>query len=169
MLKNIILLLSAASSLVNGRHDTKFHAVFPLRGKPLSTCDKSVDQALENKEIGAMFKLLNLGTSEGNVFEGCKTLEEAELVFQKYSNYGKIIISTDADSDGSAIKLSLVYTFAKMGRFILQLGKLYWIDSPFWEQDGKFYYNSDPIDPGTGFPVGINPGRHFRRFKGLTI
>lgn len=105
ILTDKVLLLSAASSLVNGRHDTRTAAIFPLRGKPLSTCDRSVEQALENKEINAIFKLLNLGTSEGNVFEGCKTQEEAEAIFQQYSNYGKVIISTDAKQNPSNWRL----------------------------------------------------------------
>lgn len=88
--------VSSASGLVNGRHDTKTAAIMPLRGKVLNVSDKDEAQALDNKEINAIFKLIGLGTSAGNVFESCTTLEEIQATLQKYANYGKIIIATDA-------------------------------------------------------------------------
>lgn len=88
--------LSAASSLVNGRHDTKTHAIFPLRGKVMNISDKDEAAALDNKEINGIFKLIGLGTTAGNVFEGCKSEEDVMTALQKYAQYGKIIISTDA-------------------------------------------------------------------------
>ena len=158
--------LSSASSLVNGRHDTKYHAVMGLRGKILNISDKSEEQCLDNKEINAIFKLIGLGTSSGNVFDTCKTQEDVQRALEKYANYGKIVISSDADDDGLQIRNALVYTFAKMGGFLIDLGMIYYIESPIFEGDGIFYYPSDPIDPGTGFPVGLNPSKKFRRFKG---
>lgn len=87
--------ISAGSSLINGRHDTKYHAVLSLRGKVLNISDKDEAAALDNKEIGAIFKLLNLGTSAASVFDECKTPEEVEKALIKHANYGKIVISTD--------------------------------------------------------------------------
>lgn len=158
---------SSASGLVNGRKDTKTAAILPLRGKVLNVSDKDESAALDNKEINAIFKLVGLGTSSGNVFEGCKTQEDVQKALQKHAGYGKIIIATDADSDGLAIRNALVYAFAKLGKFLIDLNMLYYANSPIFEQDGKFYYPDDPFT-SDGFPVGLDPSRHFRRFKGLT-
>lgn len=60
-----------------------------------------------------------------------------------------------------------MYTFSKMGTFLLQLGVVYYVESPLFEQGGKFYYPSDPFSTGSIFPIGLDPSKHFRRFKGL--
>lgn len=159
--------VSSASGLVNGRKDTKTAAILPLRGKVMNVSDKDESAALDNKEINAIFKLVGLGTSSGNVFEGCKTQEEVKKALQKHAGYGKIIIATDADSDGLAIRNALVYAFARLGKFLIDLNMLYYANSPIFEQDGNFYYPDDPFT-SDGFPVGLDPSRHFRRFKGLT-
>lgn len=39
--------------------------------------------------------------------------------------------------------------------------------SPLFEQNGKYFYPNDPIDPNTGFPVGLIENKSFRRWKGL--
>lgn len=70
------------------------------------------------------------------------------------------------DSDGLAIRNALVYCFAKMGRFLIDLNMLYYANSPIFEQGGVFYYPDDLFTPD-GFPVGLDPTKHFRRFKGL--
>lgn len=55
-----------------------------------------------------------------------------------------------------------------MGRFLIDLGMIYYVESPlFKDHAGKLYYPSDPIDPQTGFPVGLDPTKHFYRWKGL--
>ena len=86
---------SAASPLIGGRRTTKYHAVLPLRGKVLNTTTKSADQAMENKEIFSIFKVLNLGIDVYNVTSNCKTAEEAYNAIKERSRFGKLIISTD--------------------------------------------------------------------------
>lgn len=71
------------------------------------------------------------------------------------------------DSDGLAIRNALVYCFAKFGRFLIDLGMIYYANSPIFEQGGVFFYPDDPFT-SDGFPVGLDPSKHFRRFKGLT-
>jgi len=61
----------------------------------------------------------------------------------------------------------LCYAFLKFARFIIDFGLLYVIESPIFEQNGVFYYPSDPVIPGTPFRVGMDPNKHYRRFKGL--
>lgn len=69
-------------------------------------------------------------------------------------------------SDGQQITMLILYLFSKYARFLIDHGLVYIIESPLFEQGGKFYYPGDPID-ANGVPVGININRSFRRFKGL--
>lgn len=87
--------LSSSGSLTSGRRSTQYHAILPLRGKILNVEGKSMDQAMDNKEIFTIFKVIGLGIGENNVTNGCKTPEEAYEKIKKYSRFGKIIIATD--------------------------------------------------------------------------
>ena len=78
-----------------GRKSTQYHAVLPLRGKILNVKDSTVDEALANKEIFTLLKVIGLGIDANNVTTGCKTSEEAYEKIRKYSRYGKICIATD--------------------------------------------------------------------------
>ena len=159
---------SAAGSLKSGRHDTKLHAVLPLRGKILNVADKSLDQALTNKEIFTIFKLIGLGLDVNNVTSNCATAEEAYQKIQKYSRYGKICIACDADSDGSQITSLILYLFSKYARFLINFGMVYISEGPLYrDYKGKLYYPSDPMVPGTNFPVGLDTTKKFERYKGL--
>ena len=60
----------------------------------------------------------------------------------------------------------LLYLFSKYSRFLIEHGLIYIIESPLFEQGGKFYYPGDPTDTN-GVPIGININKSFRRFKGL--
>lgn len=159
--------LSAAGSLKKGRKDTRYNAVMPLRGKVKNVKDSSADQMMDNKELFTIFKMIGLGIDVNNVTKDAKTPEEAYALIQKYARFSKIIVATDADEDGYAIRNGLCYAFSKFARFMIDFGLLYVIESPIFEQDGVFYYPSDPVIPGTPFRVGMNPDKHYRRFKGL--
>ena len=65
------------------------------------------------------------------------------------------------------IQNGLLYAISKFARFMLDFGLIYVAESPIFEQGGQYFYPSDPRQPGTQFPVGLNPAKHFRRFKGL--
>ena len=56
--------------------------------------------------------------------------------------------------------------FAKFGRFLIDYGMVYQIMSPIFEQGGKKFYPNDPLQPGTTFPVGLDPNKPFHRYKG---
>ena len=139
----------------------------PLRGKVKNVKNSNADQMMDNQELFTIFKMIGLGIDVNNVTKDAKTPEEAYALIQKYSRYGKIIICTDADEDGKAIENGLCYAFAKFARFIIDFGLLYTVESPIFEQDGNYYYPSDPFIPGTPFRVGMDPSKHYRRFKGL--
>lgn len=87
--------ISSAGGLKAGRKSTLYHAVLPLRGKVLNVKDASVDEALANKEIFTLLKVIGLGIDANNVTSDCKTREEAYEKIKKYSRYGKICIATD--------------------------------------------------------------------------
>lgn len=87
--------ISAAGGLKAGRKSTLYHAVLPLRGKVLNVKDASVDEALANKEIFTLLKVIGLGIDANNVTSDCKTREEAYQKIKKYSRYEKICIATD--------------------------------------------------------------------------
>ena len=55
----------------------------------------SVDEALANKEIFTLLKVIGLGIDANNVTSDCKTREEAYQKIKKYSRYEKICIATD--------------------------------------------------------------------------
>ena len=159
--------LSPSGSLKAGRRGTQYHAIMPLRGKVKNVKDSTADQMMDNKELFTIFKVLGLGIDANNVTHGCKTPEEAYEKIKKHARYGKICIATDADEDGLSILNGLLYAISKFARFLLDFGLVYISESPIYEQDGKYFYPSDPRQPGTQFPVGLNPNKYFRRFKGL--
>jgi DNA gyrase/topoisomerase IV subunit B len=161
--------LSPAGSLKAARQaaDVKYCAIMPLRGKVLDTSDCSAEKMMDNKEFFTIFSVLGLGIEANSVIKDAKTPEEAYMILQKRSRYGKILISCDEDVDGLAIRKGILYTFAKFARFMIDFGLVYVAESPIFEQGGKYYYACDPFDKSTGFPIGLVPSRHFRRFKGL--
>lgn len=160
--------LSAAGGLKAGRKSTAYHAVLPLRGKILNVKDSTVDEALANKEIFTMLRVIGLGIDINNVTTGCQTPEEAYAKIQKSSRYGKVIIATDADSDGSHIQILILYLIAKYARFLIDYGLVYIAMSPLFAQNGNYYFQNDPLQPGTAFPVGLDPKKPFHRWKGWT-
>jgi DNA gyrase/topoisomerase IV subunit B len=50
---------------------------------------------------------------------------------------------------------------------MIDFGLVYIAESPIFEQNGKYFYPSDPRITGTQFCVGMDPSKKFRRFKGL--
>lgn len=158
---------SPFGALKAGRKDSRYFGLLALRGKVLNTVDKTADEMLRNAELESIFKAIGLGLDVNNVTSDCKTPEEAYQKIKEKSRYGKIIIATDADSDGSQISNLLLYAFSKYARFLLDFGLVYYAMSPIYEQGGKYYYANDPRIPGTDFPVGLDSKKPYHRYKGL--
>ena len=89
---------SAGGSAKHGR-DRKFQAILPLRGKVLNTEKAKLQDIVKNEEINTM--IYTIGAGVGADFK----LEDA--------NYDKIIIMTDADTDGAHIQTLLLTFFYK--------------------------------------------------------
>lgn len=157
---------SAAGSLINGRKSTLYTGVVGLRGKVLNTSDSDIDKVLANKEFYTIFSLMSLGIGIKNVTDGCKSPEEAYERIKKYAQYGKLVICTDEDSDGSQIRAGILYCISKFARFMIDFGLVYYAQGPLFKQNGKFFYQSD-IKPGNIFPDGLDPSKGFLRFKGI--
>lgn len=159
--------LSPAGSLKSARKSTKYQSVVPLRGKVKNVKDSTADQAMDNKELFTIFKLIGLGIDVNNVTKGCKTPEEAYERIKQNSRYGKVIIATDSDEDGLSIQNGLLYAISKFARFMLDFGLIYIAESPVFIQNGKYFYPSDPRVLGTQFPVGLDVNKKYMHIKGL--
>lgn len=89
---------SAGGSAKQGRN-SKFQAILPLRGKVINSEKQKLSELLKNEEINTIVYTIGAGVGEDfNVSE---------------SNYGKIIIMTDADTDGAHIQV-LLLTFSSV-------------------------------------------------------
>ena len=101
---------SAGGSAKQGR-DRKFQAILPLRGKVLNTEKAKLQDIVKNEEINTM--IYTIGAGVGAEFN----IEDA--------NYDKIIIMTDADTDGAHIQTLLLTFFYKYMRPMIKAGRVY--------------------------------------------
>ena len=101
---------SAGGSAKQGR-DRKFQAILPLRGKVINTAKAKMADILKNEEINTM--IYTIGAGVGADF----SLEDA--------NYDKIIIMTDADTDGAHIQTLLLTFFYRYMRPLVEAGHVY--------------------------------------------
>lgn len=101
---------SAGGSAKQGR-DRKFQAILPLRGKVLNTEKAKLQDIVKNEEINTM--IYTIGAGVGTEFN----IEDA--------NYDKVIIMTDADTDGAHIQTLLLTFFYKYMRPMINAGRIY--------------------------------------------
>ncbi len=101
---------SAGGSAKQGR-DRKFQAVLPLRGKVINTEKAKIDDIMKNEEIRTIIHTIGAGV--GADF----TLEDV--------NYDKVVIMTDADTDGAHIQVLLLTFFYRYMRPLVEAGKIY--------------------------------------------
>ena len=101
---------SAGGSAKQGRN-RQFQAILPLRGKVINSEKQKMEDVLKNEEIGSIISTIGAGL--GGDFQVHK------------SNYNKVIIMTDADTDGAHIQVLLITFFFRYMRPLVEAGKLY--------------------------------------------
>ena len=112
---------SAAGSTKEAR-DRSTQAVFQLRGKILNVLKTDLHKALQNKEISGMIDAFGLEVKDGKVI-----LDESKL------RYGKIIITADADVDGSHIRILFLTFIWKFVPELIEKGYIYAAVPPLYK------------------------------------
>lgn len=129
---------SALGGLKSAR-DSRYQAIYPLKGKPLNTHLLPLGKVLENQEWADLIQIIGAGVG--------KTFELEQM------NYKRIIMLADADADGSHIRALLVTFFWKFMRPLIEDGRLYAALPPLFSvtttgknKEKYFALNQDELD-----------------------
>ena len=145
---------SAGGSAKKGR-ERRFQAILPLRGKILNVEKTRYDRALANNEIKAMTTAFGAGIGED--FDVSKL------------RYDKIICMTDADVDGSHIRILLLTFFYRYMRPLIEEGHVFVAQPPLYKaskgKSEKYLYSDKELEKHLA-EIGKD-GINIQRYKGL--
>jgi len=147
---------SAGGSAKQGR-DRHFQAILPLRGKVINTEKAKIEDVLKNEEINTIIHTIGAGLGPDFDINKC--------------NYNKVIIMTDADTDGAHIQVLLLTFFFRYMRELVEAGKVYIALPPLYKITRKikgkmtfdYAYTEDELNRLTR----DNKAQNIQRFKGL--
>lgn len=148
---------SAGGSAKQGR-DRRFQAVLPLRGKVINTEKAKLEDILKNEEINTMIHTIGAGYGADFTLEDC--------------NYDKIIIMTDADTDGAHIQTLLLTFFYRFMTPLVEAGCVYIALPPLYKVSkgrGKnekiaYAWTDEELETVT---QEVGKGYTLQRYKGL--
>ena len=148
---------SAGGSAKQGR-DRKYQAILPLRGKVVNTEKAAMADILKNEEISTIINTVGAGV--GADFNADD------------SNYAKVIIMTDADTDGAHIQVLLLTFFYRYMRGLIQSGRVYIAMPPLYKvskkngkhEDSLYAWDDDELEDAK---KKIGRGYGVQRYKGL--
>ena len=148
---------SAGGSAKLGR-DRRYQAILPLRGKVINTEKASIQDIMKNEEINTMIYTIGAGVgADFNI---------------KDINYDKVIIMTDADTDGAHIQVLLLTFFYRYMKPLLECGKVYLAMPPLYKiSKGKgkkevieYAWTDEELDEKV---KKVGKGYILQRYKGL--